>query len=74
MSPELEKLLEAFHEMRTCPPGEKSQRRDAFERLLNAILADRPATSREMLLAAIQIRHREFRRARRQPTTLPPRA
>lgn len=74
MSPELEQLLEAYHEKRTCPPDEKSQRVDAFEQLLYTTLASRPATSRAALLAAIQTRYREFRRVRRKPTTLPPKA
>lgn len=34
MSPELEKLLEAYDAKRTCPPEEKLQRLATFERLL----------------------------------------
>ena len=74
MSPELEKLLEAYHEKRTCPPDEKAERAAAFELLLNAALAGCPGTSREALLEALQARYAEFRRARRQPPTLPPSA
>ena len=74
MSPELEKLLEAFHEKRTCPPEEKSARTADFERLLNEALSRRPGVSREALLEAVQTRYQEFRRARRKTTTLPPRA
>lgn len=74
MSPEIEKLLEAYYEKRTCPPGEKSHRAATFERLLTDALARRPGTSREALLDALQTRYPEFRRARRKPTTLPPQA
>jgi hypothetical protein len=74
MSPELERLLEALYEKRTCPPDEKHHRVATFERLLNDALGRLPNTSRESLLGAVETRYREFRRARRQPTTLPPKA
>lgn len=74
MSPELQRLLGAYHEKRTCPPGEKPQRTATFERLLNEALIRRPATSRDALLEALQMRYAEFRRARRQPPTIPPTA
>ena len=74
MSPELEKLLEAYHEKRTCPPREKSQRTATFERLFNDALARRPGASRDALLEALQLRYAEFLRARRTTTTLPPKA
>lgn len=74
MSPEFQRLLEAYYEKRTCPPGEKSQRAATFERLLNDVLARRPGTSREALLDAVQTRYQDFRRARRKTTTLPPKA
>lgn len=72
MSPEFEKLLEAYHEKRIAPPGEKSQRIATFERLFSEALARRPGTSREALLDALQSRYREFRRVRRKTTTLSP--
>jgi hypothetical protein len=74
MSPELEKLLEAYYEKRTCPPGEKSQRAAAFERLFKDALARRPGTSRDALLEALELRYPEFLRARRKTSALPPRA
>ena len=74
MSPELERLLEAYHEKRTCPPGEKTQRAATFERLLNDALTRRPGTSRDALMESLQMRYPEFRRARRRTTTMPPRA
>ena len=74
MSPELERLLEAYHETLTCPPDEVVQRAAAFERLLNDVLNRRPGTSRTTMLEALKTRYQEFRRARRKPTILPPRA
>ena len=74
MSPELEKLLPAFHEKLTCPPEEKSHRFATFERLLKDALARRPGTSRDELLNALQDRYREFLRSRRKPPTIPPTA
>jgi hypothetical protein len=74
MSPELERLLEAYDEKLTCPPEEKAQRIAALDRLLDQSLIQRPGTSRMSLLLAIQSRYAEFRRARRKPPTLPPTA
>ena len=74
MSPELEKLLAALYEKRTCPPEEKPHRDATFERLLEDALARRPRTSREELLAALHNRYEGFRRARRKLSAMPPRA
>ena len=74
MSPDLERLLQALYEKRTCPPEEKAHRDATFERLLQDSLARRPGKSRDELLGALHDRYAEFRRARRQPPTLPPRA
>jgi hypothetical protein len=70
----LERLPEALHEKRTCPPAEKQHRGATFERLLNEALTRLPNTSREVLLDALQARFREFRRARRKSPALPPKA
>ncbi len=74
MSPELERLLQALYEKRTCPPEEKAHRNATFERLPQDCLARRSGTSRDELLSALHERYEEFRRARRRPPTLPPRA
>jgi len=74
MSPELEKLLLPLYEKRTCPPEEKPNRDATFERLLQDALTRRPRTGREELLDALHDRYEEFRRARRKPSTIPPRA
>jgi len=74
MSPELERLLQALYEKRTCPPEEKPQRDANFERLLQDALARRRGTSRDQLLDALHDRYEEFRRARRKAPSMPPRA
>ena len=74
MSPELEKLLEAYDAKLTCPAHEKPRRLAVFERLLAEALGRLPGASRDAFLEALQGRYREFRRARRKPTTLPPKA
>jgi len=62
MSPELERLLVAYHEKRTCRPGEKPQRSATFERLLADALARKPGVGRDELLNALAERYAEFRR------------
>ena len=57
MSPELERLVQALYEKRTCPPEEKAHRNATFERLLQDSLARRPGTSREELLSALHDRY-----------------
>ena len=52
MSPELEKLIEAYDAKRTCPPEEKPQYLATFERLLTDALSRQPGASREALLEA----------------------
>lgn len=74
MSPEFQRLLEAYYEKRTCPASEKPRRAATFERLFHEALSGRPGTSREALLEALQSRYGEFLRARRKTTTLPPKA
>jgi len=74
MSPELQRLLEAYHEKLTCGLDEKQQRSATFERLFADALFRRPGTSRDELLNALESRYADFRRARRKPSALPPRA
>jgi hypothetical protein len=74
MSPELQKLLEAFYEKLSCPAEEKRQHVATFERLLQDALARRPGVSRDEFLNALNDRLREFIRARRKPPSMPPRA
>ncbi|MCI0628226.1 MAG: hypothetical protein L0387_42340 [Acidobacteria bacterium] len=70
----MERLLVALHEKLTCPSEEKPHRVATFERLLHDALERQPGISREQLLEALPVRYREFLRARRKPTTLPPKA
>lgn len=74
MSPELQKLLLALYEKRTCPPAEKAHRTATFERLVQDALVRRPGTTRDELLQALHDRYVDFRRAQHQPPTLPPKA
>jgi hypothetical protein len=64
MSPELQQLLEAYHEKRTCPPEEKAQRAATFERLLDEAMSRKPGVNRDELLNALAERYAEFRRQR----------
>jgi hypothetical protein len=66
MSPELERLLAACHEKRTCPPEEKAHRTATFERLLGEAMARKPGVSRDEVLNAVAERYAEFRRRRLQ--------
>jgi len=49
MSPELEKLLEAYDAKLTCAPEEKAERLATFERLLADALIRFPGASRNAL-------------------------
>ena len=64
MSPELERLLAAYHEKRTCPPEDQPQRVATFERLLAEAAARKPGVSRDELLNALADRYAEYRRHR----------
>jgi hypothetical protein len=64
MSPELERLLEAYYQKRTCPPEEKPQRAATFERLLSEALSRKPGVTRDEFLNALADRYAEFRRQR----------
>ncbi len=64
MSPELQRLLEAYHEKRTSSPGDDVRCDLAFEELLAGAMARKPNVSRDQLLNAIVERYAEFRRAR----------
>jgi hypothetical protein len=74
MSSELQRLLEAYHEKLTCGLDEKQQCVATFERLFADALARRFGASRDELLAALEARYSDFRRARRKLSTLPPKA
>ena len=74
MSPELERLLEAYDQKLTCFLQEKPQRVATFERLFGDALSRQPNTSRDELLLALELRYQEYRRARRKTATLSPQA
>ncbi len=64
MSPDLQRLLEAYYEKRTCPPPEKAHRAATFERLLGDAMTRKPGLSRDELMGALAARYAEFRRQR----------
>lgn len=74
MSPELEALLRADFERHNCEPNQRARWQATFERMLQDALAKAPRVSREEFLEALRPRLIEFRRAQRQPATLPPQA
>ncbi len=74
MSPELQRLLESYHEKLTCVRDEKRQRVATFERLFSDALARHPGISRDELLDALRSRYSDFRRAQRKPAAMPPKA
>ena len=74
MSPDLERLLAAIWELETCEPSERCRWDATVHRLITDALNKQPGLSYEKFMAAIDPRYREFRRARRRPPTMPPKA
>ncbi|MBI3851203.1 MAG: hypothetical protein HY298_13155 [Verrucomicrobia bacterium] len=74
MSPELERLLTALYERDTCEPGQRAHWEATLQRLIADSLAKQPLVSRDEFMEAIHARYVEFRRTRRKPSTLPPKA
>ena len=64
MSPELERLLEAYYEKRTCPREERAQRAATFRRLLAEAVSRKPGVSQDEILNALAERYGELRRQR----------
>jgi hypothetical protein len=74
MSPELERLLNALWERDYCEPKDRARWTASVERLIADACSKRPGLSREQFMDAVIPRYEKFRRARRKPTTLPPKA
>jgi hypothetical protein len=74
MSPELERLLNALWERDFCEPKDRARWKATVERLMADACGRCPGLSREQFMDAVIPRYDEFRRARRKPTTLPPKA
>ena len=74
MSHELERLLAALYERDTCEPSDRPKWDAAVHQLVLDALKQQPGITREQFMDALETRYREFRRARRKPTTLPPSA
>jgi hypothetical protein len=74
MSPELERLLAAMWERDTCEPKDRPRWVATVDRLVHDALGRQPGIGYDRFMVAIDARYREFRRARRRPPTMPPRA
>ncbi|MBI4662227.1 MAG: hypothetical protein HY735_25695 [Verrucomicrobia bacterium] len=74
MSPELERLLAALYERDNCEPSDRPKWEATVLRLVTDALNKQPGVTRDQFMDAVESRYREFRRARRKPTTLPPKA
>ncbi|MBI4657603.1 MAG: hypothetical protein HY735_01930 [Verrucomicrobia bacterium] len=74
MSPELERLLNALWERDTCEPTELARWKATVERLIEDARSKAPGASREQFMDAVLPRYEEFRRARRKPPIVPPKA
>jgi len=74
MSPELERLLAALFERDNCEPFDRPKWDATVLRLVNDALNRQPGVTRDQFMDAVEPRYREFRRVRRNPTTLPPKA
>lgn len=74
MSPELERLLSALWERDNCEPSDLRHREATVRRLVTDALGRQPGVSYDQFMTALDMRYREFRRARRRPPTMPPKA
>ena len=74
MSPDLERLLNALWERETGEPENLPRWTATIERLISDALSKQQGLSREQFIDAVMSRYPEFRRARRKPSTLPPKA
>ncbi len=74
MSPELERLLAALYEYNTCDPIDLPKWEATVSRLVDTALQREPSITRDQFMEALRDRYREFCRARRKPSTLPPKA
>ena len=74
MSPELERILAVLWERDTCEPAQRPQWDATLRRLVDDARGKTPGLTYEQFMQAVESRYRDFRRARRKPSTLPPKA
>jgi hypothetical protein len=74
MSPELERILAALWERDTCEPEQRQKWDATLRRLVDDARSKQPGLTYGEFMLTIEPRYREFRRARRKPPTLPPKA
>jgi hypothetical protein len=74
VNPELERLLAALFERDNASPANFPKAEAEVERLLAPILDRLSPTGRADFLRALQSRYRDYLKANKRPTTLPPSA
>lgn len=74
MSPELERILAALWERDTCEPAQRHKWDATLRRLVDDARGKQPGLTYEQFMQTIEARYREFRRAQRKPSALPPTA
>jgi hypothetical protein len=72
MNPILEELIKALDEFLSDPTNRQKKQR--YNWLLDDFLDKNPGLNRASIESAIRHQHRAWRKAQKQPTTLPPNA
>jgi hypothetical protein len=73
MNKELEALL-LVYEAALEPSPDEAQRRHLFESRVEEALISRPGLDRDTLLKLIRRQHRQWLRAQKNPSSMPPKA
>jgi hypothetical protein len=74
MSPELERILTALWERDTCEPAQRPKWDAILRRLVDDARSKQSGLTYDEFMQVIEPRYRDFRRARKKPSTLPPKA
>ena len=74
MSPDLERILAALWERDTCEPRHRPQWDATLRRLVDDARSKQSGLTYEQFMQVIDARYRDFRRAQKKPSTLPPKA
>jgi len=74
MSPEQERVLTVLWERDTCEPAQRPKWDATLLRLVDDARGKHPGLTYDEFMLIIEPRYRDFRRARRKPSTLPPKA
>jgi len=74
MSPELEEILVALRERDTCDPAQRPLCDATLRRRVDEARSRTPDLNYEQFMQAVEPQYRDFRRAQRKPSILPPKA